>query len=350
MKVQPTIAGLKDAAHHRQLHFGAAVSTVDLHEPGYARAIRRDCTILSAEYEMKWDAVEEAGSREGASFGPADEIIAFADAHGLAVHGHTLWWHQAVPRHLVSAAPSRFADAALGHVQRMVSRFAGRVLSWDVVNEPLAQGEDKPDDLRPSPFLDAFGPDYIGLAYRMAAEADPNALLVLNEMGLEYASEGAERKRRVMLALLERELAAGTPIGCLGIQSHLEARPQSPAHPGLRQFLKEVRALGLPVMITELDVADHACRRDRRKRDRSVADTYRAYLALVLEEVDVRAIITWGLTDRSTWLSGFRPRPDGAPVRPLPLDAALRRKPAWHAIAGVLLRPNDQKNANSLKA
>jgi endo-1,4-beta-xylanase len=330
------------------VHLGAAVSTRDLHDASYARAIRRDCTILSAEYEMKWDAVEGPASQEGGSYGPADEITAFAGAHGLAVHGHTLWWHEAVPRHLVGAASARFADAALGHVRRMVSRYAGHVLSWDVVNEPLAQGEEKPDNLRSSPFLAAFGPDYIGLAYRAAAAADPNALMVLNEMGLEYASDGAERKRRAMLKLLERELAAGTPIGCLGIQSHLEAGPQSPAHPGLRQFLKEVRGMGLPVMITELDVADHACPRDRRSRDWSVADVYRAYLAWVLEEVDVRAIITWGFTDRRTWLSGYRPRPDGAPVRPLPLDAALRRKPAWHAIAGVLLRPTDRKNADSL--
>jgi endo-1,4-beta-xylanase len=115
------------------------------------------------------------------------------------------------------------------------------------------------DGLRNSRFLEAFGPDFIETAFREAAAIDPHAILVLNEMGLEYASRPAERKRRHMIALLDRELARGTPIACLGIQSHLTAMEQPREHPELRAFLREIREMGLSVMITEMDVSDHLC-------------------------------------------------------------------------------------------
>jgi endo-1,4-beta-xylanase len=218
-----------------------------------------------------------------------------------------------------------------------VIRYAGELHSWDVVNEPLEPDHGQKDGLRETPFLAAFGPDYIQTAFREASRLDPRAILVLNEMGLEYASPAAERKRRQMLTLLEREMARGTPIACLGIQSHLTALEQPRNHPELRAFLREVQAMGLSTMITEMDVSDHLCPRDRRLRDAIVADTYRAYLELVFEESRVLAVSTWRLSDDGTWLNGFRPRPDAARQRPLLYDRAVRRKPAWYAVRDALL-------------
>ena len=141
-----------------------------------------------------------------------------------------------------------------------------------------------------------------------------------------------------MLALLERELAAGVPIGALGLQSHIDAGHQPRDNPGLAAFLREVAGLGLSVLITEMDVADWRC--GRADRDARVADAYRWHIGLVLESCPTLAVATWGLTDARTWLSGFQPRPDGAAVRPLPLDRSLRRKRAWHAIAEALAAPS----------
>ena len=76
-----------------------------------------------------------------------------------------------------------------------------------------------------------------------------------------------------------------------------------------------------------------------------VADTYKAYLDLVLEESNVIAVSTWGLSDGGTWLNAFRPRADEAAQRPLPLDRALRRKPAWHAIKAALLNARRRLHA-----
>jgi endo-1,4-beta-xylanase len=290
---------------------------------------------------LKWDVV--CRSPRELDYSAGDKLVAFASDNALALHGHTLWWHEAVPADLQIRPAKHFRKAALDHLKATVTRYAGRLHSWDVVNEPMEPSHDRGDGLRETRFLAAFGPDYIETAFRQASLLDPDAILVLNEMGLEYASPAAERKRRQMLALLERELARGTPIACLGIQSHLTALEQPRDHPDLRTFLREVRGMGLSVMITEMDVSDHLCPRDWRQRDAMVADTYRAYLDLVLDEARVLAVSTWCLSDDRTWLNGFRPRSDGALQRPLPFDRALRRKPAWHALQGALLKARQWK-------
>lgn len=326
---------LSSAAAQKGLLFGTALCTSDLRLQPLVQTILRDCNIITPEYEMKWDAVSQ--NPGGPDYSAADELMAFSSANGLAFHGHTLWWHEAIPAALRNTSGKRFIKAALDHLQTTVTRYAGRLHSWDVVNEPLEPAHDRKDGLRETPFVAAFGPDYIETAFRQASLLDPSAVLVLNEMGLEYASPAAERKRRRMLALLERELAKGTPIDCLGIQSHLTALEQPRDHPELRTFLREIRDLGLSVMITEMDVSDHLCPRDRKQRDSIVADTYRGYLDLVLDEAKVLAVSTWCLSDNRTWLNGFRPRPDGAPQRSLLLDRANRRKPAWHAVKAAFL-------------
>jgi endo-1,4-beta-xylanase len=335
MQHEPRKGSLSSAAAQNGLLFGTALCTSDLLSQPLTRAILRNCNFITAEYEMKWDAISR--HPEQVCYLAADRLVAFGSENALGLHGHTLWWHESVPPALQPRSEKEFRKAALSHLKAMTTRYAGQMHSWDVVNEPLEPAHGREDGLRETRFLTAFGPDYVELAFREASVLDPKAVLVLNEMGLEYASPAAERKRRQLLALLGREMARGTPIACLGIQSHLTALEQPRNHPELRAFLREVRAMGLSIMITEMDVSDHLCPRDRRQRDAIVADTYRAYLDLVLDEARVLAVSTWCLSDDRTWLNGFRPRPDGAMQRSLPFDRAIRKKPAWHAVKNALL-------------
>jgi endo-1,4-beta-xylanase len=46
----------------------------------------------------------------------------------------------------------------------------------------------------------------------------------------------------------------------------------------------------------------------------------------------VKSLMTFGLSDRYTWLQEDFPREDGAPRRPLPYDRRLQRKPAYRAL------------------
>ena len=86
-------------------------------------------------------------------------------------------------------------------------------------------------------------------------------------------------------------------------------------------------------MITELDVNDQKLPANPAVRDRIVAGIYEDFLSAALSEKAVTTVVVWGITDRISWLSTKNPRPDGAALRPLPLDANLKPKLAWNAIA-----------------
>ena len=92
------------------------------------------------------------------------------------------------------------------------------------------------------------------------------------------------------------------------------------------------RDLGLQVFITELDVNDRNLPAEISVRDQMVAETYAKYLDLVLKDPATHAVLTWGITDRRTWLKGKDGRPDQLPERCLPFDADDLPKPAFFAM------------------
>lgn len=312
--------------------FGSALSSEDLADEPLISAIRKHCQLIVPEYEMKWGVLAASTS----AWQAVDALFNWATSVGIGCRGHTIWWHGSVPKQFFDMAPVCFRQAAMGHLAKLVRRYRGRMHSWDVLNEPLEPADGRSYGLRESPFFRAFGRDLVREAFTAAASIEPDGCLVLNEMGLEYDTPEAEAKRRAMLRLLERELGAGTPIHCLGMQGHLDATAPRIDHPALRVFLRELRALGLKVMVTELDVSDQSCPRNIRCRDIAVARAYHDFLRTLVEESEPLAVLTWGLSDRRTWLQYARPRPDGAAVRPLPLDRACRHKLAFLALKAAL--------------
>ena len=108
--------------------------------------------------------------------------------------------------------------------------------------------------------------------------------------------------------------------------------------PLLRRFLADIASLGLTIQITELDVTDEHAPADVTVRDRLVADTYRRFLDAALDEPAVKMVVTWGLSDRHSWIVRRETyqakwRTDEEASRPLPFDADLEAKPAFDAIA-----------------
>jgi endo-1,4-beta-xylanase len=136
---------------------------------------------------------------------------------------------------------------------------------------------------------------------------------------------------------------AGTPVDAVGIQAHLAAVGGPPLSvPKLKRFVAEIAALGLEIQVTELDVTDARAPADIGIRDRLVADTYSRFLDAVLAEPAVKMVVTWGLSDRHSWIvrhetNQAKWRKDGLPSRPLPFDADLRPKPACTAIANAFM-------------
>ena len=225
------------------------------------------------------------------------------------------------------------------HVE--VSRYRRKIWAWDVVNEPIEPDDRLADDYRDSVWFRCLGAGYIDLSFRLARAADPQVPLCLSEYGIEYAGPKPQRRRAALLALLRKLRDQNTPIDCLALQSHLEAH-QSFDRAELTVFLREVVKLGYRVLITELDVNDCRIVGSQDQRDRATARHLAEYLDIVFSVTKPLSIATWGLSDRSTWLRQYWKRADGSPLRPLPLDADLNRKPMWAVLARYLAGPERQ--------
>jgi endo-1,4-beta-xylanase len=122
------------------------------------------------------------------------------------------------------------------------------------------------------------------------------------------------------------------------VQAHLQARNFVGEfdQDAYRTFLSEVTDRGLKILITEMDVLDDGLPAKIGVRDREIANVMRTYLDVALDEPAVASVITFGLSDRYTWLQEDFPRDDGAPRRPLPFDEQLKPKPAFGALNASL--------------
>ncbi|MEA5593106.1 endo-1,4-beta-xylanase [Rivularia sp. UHCC 0363] len=333
----PGDESLKQRAAKKKLIFGAAIRYDQLSsDTEYAQNIAKECSILLPEWGLKWHVNPKPlrPTPESFDFTAADWMLNFARTHDMQFRGHTLVWHESLPPWFENTVNHQNAKSFLEkHIQTVVGRYRGKIHSWDVVNEAIEPRDQLPNGLRKTPWLELLGEDYIDLAFRLAHEADPKAMLVYNDYGLDYDIANDEAKRNAVIQLLKRLKSKGTPIHALGIQAHLNGSETNFNPQKLKDFLAQVADLGFKILITELDVTDKELPHDIEIRDRIIAKVYNNYLKVVLEEPAVIAVITWGLSDKYTWLNEFKPREDGAPVRPLPLDLNGKRKFAWNAIA-----------------
>lgn len=328
---------LKAVASRHRLLTGCAVNVNVLRtDKSYADLIASQSSILVAENAMKWHILHP--QRDTYDFDQADALISFAESHRIKVRGHNLCWHRSIPQWVTALPAGQGTSVLTGHIEHVAGRYAGRMHSWDVVNEAVEVKDGRPDGLRLSPWLTLAGPDYIEAAFTAARAADPQALLCYNEYGLEPETDDGRRKRQATLILLRRLKTRGVPIDAVGIQAHLSAGSLTGYGPGLMAFLAELRAMDLQVFLSELDVNDRHLAPGIPARDAAVADTYARFLDTVLAEPAVTVLITWGITDKYTWLNNEGARPDHLPERSLPFDAQYKPKPAFAAIRSAIER------------
>ena len=327
--------GAHGAAHG--LLYGCAVNMNALGaDAAYAALVREQCRIVVAENAMKWGALRP--SADGFNFDQADALVAFAETNRMKIRGHNLVWHQSNPRWLEATATKENArELLVTHIETVAGRYAGRMHSWDVVNEAIRVADGRADGLRDSLWLRLIGEEYIELAFKTAREADPQALLTYNEYGIEEETRAGEQKREAAIEMLRRMVARRVPVDAVGVQSHIAASVAAggtgtQVGAGLMRFIAAVRELGLQVFITEMDVNDRALAADGPGRDAAVAAAYKQYLELALGDPAVRAVLTWGITDRYTWLGQEEGRADGKPERPLPFDAEGKAKASFYAV------------------
>ena len=302
-----------------------------LSDPAFAGLLTSQFSQVTPEWEMKMEAVLKTDGTF--DFTACDAIAAFCAAHGLRLHGHTLiWYSQGGPAFdRIDGTGKPFADAYRNYILGVAGRYRGRVVAWDVVNEPVAEDG---NGYRDCIWRRNLGMEYVARAFVHAREADPAARLFLND----YNLESNPLKRRNFLALAEQLLKAGAPLGGLGTQTHIGVDTPAGA---VTTAIRDLASLGLPIHVSELDVSTRPGRldlRDATARDlaqaRLVGEAAAAFAAL--PPAQRYAFTIWGVRDQDSWLA--RPPREGAALeRPLLFDnTGGPKSAAWAFVSAVL--------------
>jgi endo-1,4-beta-xylanase len=327
---RPVISAAQDlplrvSADQRGIYIGAAVSMPPFrNEPIYNETLSREFNIIVAENAFKWDSVRP--SRDTFNFVDTDTLVDFAEANNMKIRGHTLVWHSQVPSWLTGADFTRdeLISILRDHILTLVGRYRGRVWAWDVVNEAV---DDSTGALRTNSFwFQRIGPDYIRLAFEYAREADPDARLYYND----YSIEGLNLKSDGVYNLLSSLKSEGVPIDGVGWQMHqIDGFRTEPAH---KTNARRLADLGLELSITEMDVRINLPSTSEELNQQ--ADAYRDAINFCLTTPGCKALLTWGFTDKHSWIPSFFAGWGDALI----YDNSYLPKPAYVALREALLQ------------
>jgi endo-1,4-beta-xylanase len=323
----PNLAAL---AAEKGFFFGSALEgLIARQDPEYGQLVAAQTHCITHEWSMKWNHLQPEHGRF--DFERPDITLAFAAEHSLWQRGHTLLWHESLP----DWAPDKLTGASswdriiAPYLDVSIGRYGTAMRHWDVVNEVIDPHGGRSDMLRPSPLTEAFGEDLISLAFGYAHDRLPQTRLYYNDYGLEYELGWMREKRRATLIMLERWLGAGVPIHGFGVQSHLHTMDHEFNQHAFQDFLTEIAGLGLEIVLSELDVRQPQVNAPLQERVGLVADHTREFLDAALSVPAVKGVVTWGLSDRYSWLRD-RHEPDN---HGLPFDSDLRPSPMLSAMA-----------------
>jgi endo-1,4-beta-xylanase len=220
---------------------GVAVEANLLGNNPYTNIVQTQFDGVTPGNEMKWQTTEP--SQGSFNFGPADQIVSFAQSHNMKIRGHTLVWYSQLASWVNSVPASQILSVMDNHITTEMTHFKGEIWYWDVVNEAFNDDGTRRSDV----FQNEIGNSYIEDAFRTARAADPNAKLCYNDYNIEDMNSAKSQAVYAMVADFKNR---GVPIDCVGFQSHFIVG-QVPAD--FQATLQKFANLGVDVQITELD-------------------------------------------------------------------------------------------------
>ncbi|KAJ1298329.1 hypothetical protein BS78_01G444400 [Paspalum vaginatum] len=222
---------------------GNAMTKEILDMPDYEEWFTKRFKWATMENEMKWYSTEFNEGHE--EFEVADKMLALAQKHNISVRGHNVFWDDGSHQMdwVSKLSLDKLKAAVAKHLKSVVSRYAGKVIHWDVVNE----------NLHFSFFEDKLGKDASGEIFKEVAKLDDKPILFMNEFNtIEQPCDPAPLPTKYLakLKLIQsypgnKDLKYG-----IGLESHFD----KPNIPYMRGSLDTLAAAKVPIWLTEVDV------------------------------------------------------------------------------------------------
>ena len=223
-------------------------------------------------------------------------------------------------------------DSAMNRfIRNSVSRYAGKVKAWDVVNEPMSDGTGAVRTNTGTTTGDRFfwsqylGRNYALKAFQYAKAADPSALLFINE----YNLESDNRKLDSLIAYVNELKSNGAQIDGIGTQMHIGLNT---SQSGIENMFKKLAATGLKIRVSELDIRVNLNNDPNFTISSAVLAQESGMYQFVAESyiknipaTQRHGITVWGVADSDSWYVTVMGRVEF----PLLFDANYKKKPAY---------------------
>ncbi|CAM0902137.1 unnamed protein product [Alopecurus aequalis] len=245
------VPGARIGVEHVRSGFplGSAMSQEILSNRKYQQWFTSRFTVTTFENEMKWYSTEISPGRE--DYSVPDAMLRFAQSHGIAVRAHNIFWDDPATQmgwvKALNADQLRAATAK--RMKSVMSRYAGKVIAWDVVNENVHYHY----------FEDRLGSVADAGFYRSAHAMDGTALMFMNDFNtLEQPGDPNALPRKYLQKLSQIKGNGNGARLAVGLEGHFSANPNIPY---VRAALDAMAQAGVPIWLTEIDVVpgpDHA--------------------------------------------------------------------------------------------
>ena len=197
---------------------GIAVNPNRVQDSKYASVYTKEFNSVTAENAMKMKGIFKGLDDEGnlrLDWTNPDQIVDFAENNNMNIHGHTLIWHESTPDFLknFNGTDEEFEAIIEKYITAVVTRYKGKIDSWDVVNEAIKDGS---SDFRESVFLKRMGRDYVKKCFQYARNADNEVKLFYNDYNLVFDSPKQKGAFRIVDDLMANNLIDG-----VGYQMHI---------------------------------------------------------------------------------------------------------------------------------
>ena len=306
----------------------------------YQQTLVNEYNILVPENVMKFSYIQP---KQGIyDFSKSDSLANFARKHGIKLRGHTLVWHNQLPTWLTSKSWSRTELLLImkNHIDTLVKRYNDIVIEWDVVNEAFTDGS--PVSLRSSVWRTNIGSDYIDSAFVYARRASSNVCLFYNDYDIEQSGAKADTIFNKVKRMKEKNI----PIDGVGFQFHKSFNLSEFQISNFETNIMRFANAGFKIAFTELDLS-------MSMPINTIAYPTQAYdygriLRLFLKIPQSTSFLTWGFTDKYSWIPSFSNYTRGVA---LPFDANYNKKPAYDTLRNVLSVRNsvsDTKTKNNM--
>lgn len=250
-----------------------------------------------------------------------DKVVEWCLWQNITCKGHPLVWdnQSSSPDHWLPDDLAEIERLSTGRVREIVSRFAGRIDIFDVVNEPtdLTRFPTKMNKWARS--LGAV--PFTALHLKVARSANPKAILLVNDY----------RTDKAFLHILQqlKDDEGRFLFDVVGIQSHMHGGVWPPSLTW--QVCERFAQLGLPLHFTETTIVSGPGRWEQwgettPEGEEKQAEATVKFYTVLFSHPAVQAITWWDFSDDGAW--------QGAPAGWLRKD--MSQKPVYEQLMALI--------------